>query len=160
MATATELAPTYRGTLAAFYEAQGRSGDAEALYAELDQAPAEDFFAHLAVADYKFRSGRLDEAARSYQQILEAGSAPPGLTTSLIHFALGQIDYLQDRLFAAGGEFDQALAAFPANVDAQAGLGDLALRNGDAAQALAAYDAALPDIPQYMADCRLKTCPW
>ena len=29
-------------------------------------------------------------------------------------------------------------------------MGDLALRNGDAAQALAAYDAALPDISQYM----------
>ncbi len=42
------------------------------------------------------------------------------------------------------------MAASPVNVDAQAGLGDLALRNGDAAQALAAYDAALPDIPQYM----------
>ena len=150
MATAASLAPIYRGSLAAFYEAQGRSADAEALYAELDQAPAEDVFAHLAVADYLFRSGRLDEAAQAYQQILEAGSAPPGLVTSLIHFALGQIDYLQERLFAAGGEFEQAVAAFPANVDAQAGLGDLALRNGDAAQALAAYDAALPDIPQYM----------
>ena len=42
------------------------------------------------------------------------------------------------------------MAAFPANVDAQAGLGDLALRTGDAAQALAAYDTALPLIPQYV----------
>jgi tetratricopeptide (TPR) repeat protein len=70
---------------------------------------------------------------------------------SLIHYALGQIDYTQERLFAAGGEFEQALAAFPANVDAQAGLGDLALRAGDAAQALAAYDAALAGVPQYLA---------
>ncbi len=151
MAAAAALAPDYRGTLATYYEAQGRSADAEALYAELDQAPAEDIFAHLAVADYLVRSGRLDEAAQSYQQILEASSAPPGLVTSLIHYALGQIDYTQERLFAAGGEFEQALAAFPANVDAQAGLGDLALRAGDAAQALAAYDAALAGVPQYLA---------
>jgi tetratricopeptide (TPR) repeat protein len=151
MAAAAALAPGYRGTLAAYYEAQGRTADAEALYAELDQAPAEDVFAHLAVADYLVRSGRLDEAAQDYQQILEAGSAPPGLVTSLVHYALGQIDYNQERLFAAGGEFEQALAAFPANVDAQAGLGDLALRQGDAAQALAAYDAALAGLPQYLA---------
>ncbi len=151
MAAAAALAPGYRGTLATFYEAQGRSADAEALYAELDQAPAEDIFAHLAVADYLVRSGRLDEAAQSYQQILEAGSAPPGLVTSLVHNALGQIDYTQERLFAAGGEFEQALAAFPANVDAQAGLGDLALRAGDVQQALAAYDAALAGVPQYLA---------
>ena len=150
MAAAAALSPAYRGSLAAFYEAQGRVADAEALYTELGQAPEDDVFAHLAVADYLFRSGRLDDAAQTYQQILEAGSAPPGLVTSLVHFALGQIEYLQERLFAAGGEFDQALAAFPANVDAQAGLGDLALRAGEAADALAAYDAALPLVPQYM----------
>jgi pentatricopeptide repeat protein len=150
MAAAAVLAPSYRGALAAYYEAQGRSADAEALYAELDQAPAEDVFAHLAVADYLVRSGRLDEAAQAYQEILEAGSAPPGLVTSLIHSALGQIDYNQERLFAAGGEFEQALAAFPANADAQAGLGDLALRAGAASQALAAYDAALLDLSQYL----------
>ncbi len=99
MGKAASLAPIYRGSLAAFYEAQGRSADAEALYAELDQAPAEDVWAHLTVADYQFRSGQLDEAARSYQQVLEAGSAPPGPTTSLIHFALGQIDYYPGAAF-------------------------------------------------------------
>jgi serine/threonine-protein kinase len=151
MAAAAALAPNYRGALATYYEAQGRSADAAALYVELAEAPADDVFAHLAVADYLLRSGRLDEAAQSYQEILEAGSAPPGLVTSLVHYALGQIDYLQERLFAAGGEFEQALAAYPANVDAQAGLGDLALREGDAAQALAAYDAALSSVPQYLA---------
>jgi tetratricopeptide (TPR) repeat protein len=150
MAQAAALAPGYRGTLATFYEAQGRSADAEALYAELDQVPGEDIFAHMAVADYLFRSDRLEEAAQAYQEILEVGSAPPGLVTSLVHYALGQIDYNQERLFAAGGEFEQALAAFPANADAQAGLGDLALRAGDAVQALAAYDAALNLMPGYI----------
>jgi tetratricopeptide (TPR) repeat protein len=58
---------------------------------------------------------------------------------------------LQERLFAAGGAFEQALAAYPANFDAQVGLGDLALRGGDAAQALTAYDAALPMLAQYYA---------
>lgn len=71
--------------------------------------------------------------------------------TSLIHSALGQIEILQERLFAAGGAFEQALAAYPANFDAQVGLGDLALRGGDAAQALTAYDAALPMLAQYYA---------
>lgn len=151
MAQAAALAPGYRGTLAAFYEAQGRSADAAALYGELDQAPAGDVFAHLAVADYQMRNGQWDDAARSYQQILEAGSAAPGVVTSLIHGGLGQIAYQQERLFAAGGEFEQALAEYPANADARAGLGDLALRSGDPAQALAAYDAALDDVPVYLA---------
>ena len=37
------------------------------------------------------------------------GSAAPGVVTSLIHGGLGQIAYQQERLFAAGGEFEQAL---------------------------------------------------
>jgi tetratricopeptide (TPR) repeat protein len=73
------------------------------------------------------------------------------VVTSLIHGGLGQIAYQQERLFAAGGEFEQALAEYPANADARAGLGDLALRAGDPAQALAAYDAALADVPAYLA---------
>ncbi|MCB0241577.1 MAG: hypothetical protein KDH08_23765, partial [Anaerolineae bacterium] len=56
MAAAAALSPAYRGSLAAFYEAQGRVADAEALYTELGQAPEDDVFAHLAVADYLFRS--------------------------------------------------------------------------------------------------------
>jgi tetratricopeptide (TPR) repeat protein len=151
MAQAATLEPSYRGRLAALYEAQGRRADADALYAELALAPAADIFAHLATADYQLRRGQWDEAAASYQQILEAGSAAPGVVTSLIHGGLGQIAVLQERLFAAGGEFEQALAEYPANADARAGLGDLALRGGDPAQALAAYDAALVDAPQYLA---------
>lgn len=151
MSQAAALAPTYRASLVGFYEAQGRTADADALIAELDAAPAEDVFAHLTVADDHFRRDALDDAARAYQQILEAGHAPAGLVTSLIHNALGQIDVLQERLFAAGGAFEQALAAYPANFDAQVGLGDLALRAGDATQALAAYDAARPMLSQYYA---------
>ncbi len=151
MAAAANLAPAYRGRLAALYEAQGRTADAGAAYAELAAAPPTDWLAHLTSADYLFRGGKPDEAARVYQQILEANSAPVGYVTSLIHAALGQIDYAQERLFAAGSAFEQALAAYPSNADAEAALGDLALRAGDAAEALAHYDAALRHIPSYLA---------
>lgn len=52
------------------------------LYAELADAPAEDVFAHLAVADYLLCGYWPDEAAQAYQQILEAGAAAPGLVIS------------------------------------------------------------------------------
>ncbi len=151
MGQAAARAPLYRGPLAALYDAQARTSDADTLIADLDQAPAEDVFAHLAVGDYHLRRDDLDAATRTYQQVLDAGHAPPGLVTSLIHSTLGQIDVLQGRLFVAGGAFEQALAAYSANFDAQVGLGDLALRSGDAAQALAAYDAAQPMLAQYYA---------
>lgn len=150
MATAAGLTPTYRTRLATLYESQGRTADAEAIYTELALAPTADWLAHLTVADYFARNGRWDEALRAYQQLLEAGSAPGGYVTSLIHSALGQIDYAQERLFAAGGEFDQAIAAFDANVDARVGLGDLAFRAGKVDEALALYEAALPQITQYL----------
>jgi superkiller protein 3 len=150
LGTAASLAPRYRGALAATYEAQGRNADAEALYAELGQASAEDALAHLAVAEYQFRRGQLDEAARTYQRILESGNAASGLISSLIYSALGQIDMLEGRFFVAEGAFEQALAAFPANVEARIGIGDLALRVGDAARALDAYDAALLDVPRFV----------
>ncbi len=151
MATAAALLPAYRGRLAGLYEAQGRDEDAEAIYTELAALPAEEWLAQLTVADHLFRQDRWDDAQRAYQKLLEAGSAPAGYVTSLIHTALGQIDYAQERLFAARGEFEQALAAYDANADATAGLGDLALRAGDAAAALALYDAGLSQIPRYLA---------
>ncbi|OQA42232.1 MAG: Serine/threonine-protein kinase PknH [Chloroflexi bacterium ADurb.Bin325] len=151
MATAAGLSTAYRIHLPALYEAQGRAGDAENIYAELDAAPADDWLAHLVVAEHLARNTRWDEATRVYQQLLEAGYLPAGYVTSLVYTALGQIDYAQERLFAAGSEFELALTAYDANVDARAGLGDLALRGGQAADALARYDAALLHIAQYMA---------
>lgn len=151
MATAAGLSAAYRTPLPALYEAQGRTTDAESLYAELAAAPAEDWLAHLTLAEHFVRNEQWEEATRAYQQLIEAGHVPAGYVTSLIHTALGQIDYTQERLFAAGGEFELALAANDANVDARAGLGDLELRAGNAAQALAHYEAALPHIAQYLA---------
>ncbi len=151
MATAAGLSPAYRTPLPALYEAQGRTADAESLYAELAAAPSEDWLAHLTLAEHFMRNEQWDEATRTYQQLIEAGHAPAGYVMSLIHTALGRIDYAQERLFAAGGEFEEALAAYDANADARAGLGDLELRAGNAAQALAYYEAALPHIAQYLA---------
>lgn len=151
MATAAALLPAYRSRLAGLYEAQGRDEDAEAIYAELAAAPPEDWLSQLAVADHLFRQNRWDDAQRAYQRLLEVGSAPAGYVTSLIHTALAQIDYAQERLFAAGGEFKQALAAYDANADATAGLGDLALRAGDAAAALEWYGGGLSQVRIYLA---------
>lgn len=151
MATAAGLSPAYRTPLPALYEAQGRTADAESLYAELAAAPSEDWLAHLTLAEHFVRNEQWDEATQTYQQLIEAGHVPTGYVMSLIHTALGHIDYAQERLFAAGGEFEEALAAYDANADARAGLGDLELRAGNAAQALAHYEAALPHIAQYLA---------
>jgi pentatricopeptide repeat protein len=151
MATAAGLSPAYRARLAGLYEAQDRASDAAAIYEELAQAPLTDWFAYVTVAEHYNRRGDWDEALRTYQKILEAGTAPAGYVTSLIHSAAGQLEYLQERRFAAGGEFDQALAAFEANVDALAGLGDLAMEEGQADEALARYEEALPYIPRYLA---------
>ena len=62
---------------------------------------------------------------------------------------MGQLYYAQEKLIAARSEFTAALAAMPANADAQAALGDLDLRAGDTAAALAAYDRAAGLLPAY-----------
>ena len=61
----------------------------------------------------------------------------------------GELYYVEVKLVAAKSEFAAALAAMPANADVQAALGDLALREGDAAAALAAYDLAVGLLPDY-----------
>ena len=92
--------------------------------------------------------GELDAAAQQFQILLEAGDASSPLL-SLAYTALGKIYYAQERLLPAAAEYESALDAFPANAEAQALLGDIALRNGDAAAALQAYDAAFDLLPAY-----------
>ena len=89
-----------------------------------------------------------DEAVREFQVSQEASAGLPALA-SLAHLGLGQLYYAQGKLVAAKSEFAAALAAMPANADVQAALGDLALREGDAAAALAAYDLAVGLLPDY-----------
>jgi len=95
MATAAGLSPAYRTPLPALYEAQGRTADAESLYAELAAAPSEDWLAHLTLAEHFVRNEQWDEATQTYQQLIEAGHVPTGYVMSLIHTALGHIDYAQ-----------------------------------------------------------------
>jgi len=158
----------YRGIQASLYEAQGRTAEAAALYDELAAAPPADAIAHLLAGSYLARqqaenadsadaaaadaaaadAAAADAAVRELQVSQEAATGMPGLA-SLAHHALGQVYYAQGKLVAAESEFAAALAVLPANADAQAALGDLALREGDAAAALAAYDAAAALLPAY-----------
>ena len=145
---AASLQSDYRGWLAAMYAAQGREDDAATLYADLKKAPPEDIFAHLSVGDHLMRREQWDEAARTYENVLDQPDLAPGVA-SVAHAALGKVYMQQERFQAAQAEFEQALALWPANADAQSALGELALRQGDAAAALSAYEKAWALLPQF-----------
>lgn len=139
----------YQAWLAYLYAAQGRDAEAEALFAALAAAPAEDVFAHGAVGDHLFLNGKLDAAAQAYQKLFDQAALTP-LAAFIGHNGLGKVLLEQGKLLPAASEFEQALAAFPAaGADPQMLLGDIALREGDVAAALAAYDRAAALLPDY-----------
>jgi superkiller protein 3 len=138
----------YKGALAGVHEAQGRTKEATAIYAELLASPVTDAIAHLLGGDYLLRTGKLDEAAGEFQIVLGTENLPPILAAAA-HNALGKVYTAQERLIPAGSEFNLALQAFSAHAEAQAMLGDTSLRGGDAVGALAAYDAAAALLPEY-----------
>jgi tetratricopeptide (TPR) repeat protein len=149
--SAAALAPglaSYRATLAAYYEGQGRSADAAKIYADLRARPAADWFAHLVAGEYLLRTGQLNESERELQSVLEQPNLPP-LAISIAHADLGQVAYTQARFIAAESEFTTAVNTFTANASAQTWLGAVNLRQGDAAGALAAYDKAAALLPAY-----------
>jgi superkiller protein 3 len=120
MNTAVSLRPglsLYRGALAAMYLAQGRSDDAAKGYAGLQAAPASDAIAHWLAGEYLFRTGKLDDAAREFQLVLETSDLVP-VMASVAHNALGQVYYAQDRLTPAESAFRLALDTFPASAEA------------------------------------------
>ena len=141
--------------LGGVYEAQGRGPEAAQVYAGLQTAPAGDAIAHLMLASYQTRlyaqdndARHLDDAVRELQESLEAAGTEP-VTEALLHDALGQVYYMQKKYVAAQGEFQAALVALPADADAQAWLGDIALLDGDPAAAIAAYSRAEALLPAY-----------
>jgi tetratricopeptide (TPR) repeat protein len=148
-------ASTYTATLASMYEAQGRRSEASQIYTRLRAQPAGDALAHILDADFLMRSAgqltrtaSLDDAAQELELVLQApGEAP--VIASVAHLTLGQVYYREHKDIAAQGEFTAALQAFPANAEAQTWLGSLALRGGDPAAALSAYDAAKELLPAY-----------
>lgn len=151
MKAAAALAPEsvlYQGALAAVHEARGRDDEAAGIYAEMQAATVGDAVAHLLAGDYLLRTSRLDEATREFQLVLEAPNSGPVLT-SLAHSGLGQLYAARDQVIPAMSQFRLAARAFPANADAQAWLGDLALRTGNAGSALAAYDRATALLPEH-----------
>ncbi len=146
--TAAPNQSLYRGTLAAMLDAQGRSAEAGAIYAGFRQAGAEDALAHIFAGEYLWRSGKLDDAVREFQLVLQSPKLIP-IVASLAHDDLGQVYAEQDKLIAAESELRLALEATPANADAALRRGDLRLRQNDAAGALAAYDQAATLLPAY-----------
>lgn len=148
---AVRLAPdeaSYKDMLGGLFEAQGRSDDAAKLYGELRALPANNVFARLYAAEFLLRTNKLDDATRDLQNLL----ATPNLSPLILSWArtdLGDALYAQDKLADAEREYKLALIALPANVSAQARLGDLALRRGDATTALAEYERGLTLLPDW-----------
>ncbi|MCZ7574997.1 MAG: tetratricopeptide repeat protein [Ardenticatenaceae bacterium] len=148
---AAGLAPEealYRAALATVAEARGQSAAAAQAYAGLQAAPASDAVAHLLAGDFLLRTGQLDAAAGEFQRVLDAAGPEP-VHVSLAHSGLGQVYAGQGRTIPAASEFRLALSAFPTNAEAQAWLGDLALRGGEGGGALAAYDRAITLLPEH-----------
>lgn len=149
--SAASITPTQsraRAILGTMYEAQGRTDDAAKIYADLRNAPASDSFAHLFVGEYFHRTGKTNEALREFQIVLETPNLAP-IFASAAHFDLGEIYFEQDKLIPAESEYNLALAALPTNALAQERLGALALRKGDPAGALSAYDKVATLLPAY-----------
>ncbi|MBI5031002.1 MAG: tetratricopeptide repeat protein [Chloroflexi bacterium] len=134
--------------LAAMYLAQGRTDDAAKIYSELRNMPASDSIAHLVVGEYFYHTDNLSEAQREFQIVLETANLTP-LLASIAHYDLGQVYFDQDKLIPAESEYNAALTAFPMNALAQSRLGDLAMRKGDFAGALKAYDQTTALLPSY-----------
>ncbi|MBI5302168.1 MAG: tetratricopeptide repeat protein [Chloroflexi bacterium] len=148
---AVTLAPgeaLYKDLLAALFEAQGRGDNAAKLYGELRALPASNALAHLFAGEFLLRSGKADDAAREFQALLATPNLPP-LVASWTRYDLGDALYAQDKLADAEREYKLALIALPANALAQARVGDLALRRGDAANALAEYDRGIAALPAW-----------
>ncbi len=160
---AVSLAPDandYKVFLAALYEAQGRAAEAQTLYDTLAQAPAADIFAHSAAGNYFLRQERYEQAAEQFGRLVE-GDAPSALAAYYGHYGLGGVFLRQDKLLPARAEFELALAALPQLAfDPQMAIGDISLREGDVAAALAAYETAAALLPAYQSVNTPETGAW
>lgn len=160
---AVALAPDandYKTFLAALYEAQGRVAEAQTLYDALAQAPDADLFAHSAAGDYLLRQERYEAAAEQFGRLVE-GEAASALAAYYGHYGLGRVFLRQDKLLPARAEFELALAALPRLAfDPQVAIGDISLREGDVAAALATYEAAAALLPAYQAVNTAETGAW
>ncbi len=137
----------YAWAVASHAERRGAATEAAERYAALEAAPDEDGIAQLAVGEYLWRSGRPDEAAAALGRVIEQSTLP--FLQALAANNLAYLHYEADEWLAAAAQWERALALFPPYADAQAGLGDLALRQGDAEGALAAYEQAEALLPEY-----------
>ncbi len=138
----------FRGTLASIYLAQGRDNEALAIVDELRASPPDDAEAHGAAARLLLRLDRLDEALAEFQLAADAtGATSP--SAGLISYELGGLYLLLGQPLPGSSEYSRALALRPGLIPAQAGLGDVALWQGDAARAADIYADALAALPLY-----------
>jgi serine/threonine protein kinase/Flp pilus assembly protein TadD len=138
----------FRGTLASVYLAQGRENEALAIVDELRASPPDDAESHGAAARLLLRLDRLEEALAEFQLAADATGATSA-SAGLISYELGGLYLLLGQPLPGSSEYSRALALRPGLIPAQAGLGDVALWQGDADKAADIYADALAALPLY-----------
>jgi tetratricopeptide (TPR) repeat protein len=131
--------------LGGVYEAQGKTAEASKVYAAMLQNNADNGSVHYLVSGYYYRQGRLDDAVREMEKATQLPN-----TFSLEWSALGSLYDLQGNA-AAGPAYRKAVESMAFNAPALVGLGQLALKQGQADVALAQVQEALKQQPAYSA---------
>jgi len=132
-------------TLAAVYEAQGKTAEAGEVYATLLRDDSRSPVSHYLVAWFAYRQDRLDEAVKEMEQATKLAPA-----FSLAWSGLGYFYDLQGNLEDARTAYETALDAMSSNVYAWFGLGAIALQQGKPEEALADFQEALRQQPEYV----------
>ena len=139
-----EPAPEAMAVLAAAYEALGRTAEAEQTYEALLRTYSSLPGIHYLTAWFAYRQGRLPEAIAEMQEAVELLPA-----FSLAWSSLGYFHDVGGDLAAASSAHETALEAMPSNVNALVGLGEVALQQGRAEDALTQFQEALQQQAAY-----------
>ena len=129
---------------AALLEAQGDVEGARSAYALLVAHNEDSAIAHYLAGWFAYRDGELEGAISSMERAL---ALAPGL--SLGWSALGYFQALHEEPSAARASFAKALETMPSNVGAHLGLGELALQEGRAGEAVQHLERALSAYTEY-----------
>ena len=168
-----ELTPTntlYLGSLGGYLLAQGDVEAMQPYLAQLRSAPPADYAAHWLAAALLLEGAQVsaagaptattaaatadiatEQARAEYSLALAAPDLPAGAAAAM-HTALGSLAYWEKDMAAARREFSATLALAPDYVDAEIGLGDLALLAGDPTAAEQHYRRAQENLPAYAAN--------
>ncbi len=124
--------------LAAVYQAQGKTVEADEIYTALLRDNPDLPVVHYLAAWYDYYRNRLAEAAERMERAVALAPA-----FSLAWSSLGYFRDMRGDLVSAREAYEQALVIMPANVNALLGLGALALQAGSPAEALRYFQEAL-----------------